>query len=57
MCFRSQYEPEEDVIIPNETLYSSLKDGRRKGPFDQKQKNRPFWPNFGQMQQSAALNV
>ena len=57
MSCRSQYEPEEDVMEPNETLYGSLKDGRRKRPSDQKQKIWPFWPNFGQIQQYAALNV
>ena len=49
MSCRSQYEPEEDVMEPNETLYGSLKDGRRKRPSDQKQKNlallAKFWPN------------
>ena len=57
MGCRSQYEPEEDVMEPNETSYGSLKDDRRKRPSDQKQKNWPFWPNFGQIQQYAALNV
>ena len=37
-----KYEPQEHVKVPNETLYGSLKDGRRKRPFDQKQKNGPF---------------
>ena len=41
MSCRSQYEPpEEDVIPPNETLYDSLKDGRGKRPFDQKQNKK-----------------
>ena len=57
MCYRSQYESEENVFLPNETLYGALIDGRRKRPSDQKQKICPFWPNFGQIQQSAALNV
>ena len=45
------------LFLPNETLYGALIDGRRKRPSDQKQKFWPFWPNFGQIQQSAALNV
>ena len=45
MSCRSQYEPEEDVMEPNETLYGFLKDGWRKRPSDQKQKIWPFWPN------------
>ena len=45
------------LLLPNETLYGALIDDRRKRPSDQKQKNWPFWPNFGQIQQSAALNV
>ena len=57
MSCRSQNEPEEDVMEPNETLYGSLKGGWRKRPSDQKQKKWPFWPNFGQIQQYAALNV
>ena len=44
------------LFLPNETLYDALIDGRRKRPSDQKQKFLPFWPNFGQIQQSAALN-
>ena len=44
------------LFLPNETLYGALIVGRRKRP-DPKQKIWPFWPNFGQIQQSAALNV
>ena len=44
-------------MVPNETLNGPLKDGRRKRPSDEKQKIWPFWPNFGQIQQYAALNV
>ena len=57
MCCRSQYELEEDVIVPNETLYSSLKYNRSKRPFDQKQKFWHFWPFFGQIQHFVALIV
>ena len=45
------------LFIPNETLYGALIDGRSKRPQGQKQKFWPFWPNFGQIQQSVALNV
>ena len=44
-------------FLPNETLYGVLIDGGRKRPSDQKQKIWLFWPNFGPIQQSAALNV
>ena len=45
------------LFLPNETLYGALIDGRRKRPSNKKQKIWPFWPNFGQIQQSAALDL
>ena len=45
------------LFLLNETLYGALIGGRRKRPTNLKQKIWPFWPNFGQIQQSSALNV
>ena len=42
------------LLLPNETLYGALIDGRMQRPSNQKQN---FWPNLGQIQQSAALNL
>ena len=47
----SWYQMKPNMVI------GSLKNGRRKSRPDQKQKIWPFWPNFGQIQQYAALNV
>ena len=52
-----KYEPVPEIMVPNDTLFYSLKEGWTKSPQGQKQNFWPFGPNLAQILKFAAPNL